>query len=66
MALTRVLILLLVLFVGSTTFVWTVSSTPFFNRNRLKKIAKWTMIGTGALTLTVIAFALIFSFDHTA
>lgn len=65
MALFRVALLLLILFAIALAFVWAVSSTPFFNKDRLKKISKWIAIGTVALALTCIVFAMIFSFDHT-
>ncbi|MFK3741053.1 hypothetical protein [Massilia sp. TN1-12] len=64
MALTRVILLLIVLFAGATALVWALSSTPFFNKGRLKTIMKWTAIGVAALVLTVFAFLSIFSFDH--
>jgi len=64
MALFRVAILLLILFLIALAFVWAVSSTPFFNKDRLMKILKWAAIGAAALALTCIVFAMIFSFDH--
>lgn len=60
----RVLLIICLFAAGSYWFLWTVTSTKFFNVVRVRKILKAIGLTAAAILLAIIGFGVLVGADH--